>query len=140
MFGLDEQEQRIALIFGMEDVPNVSDGTLQTYCEYLKSKLDNACEMTGIEDFRWEEYYIIGPGSKKEHDRLRKTRPSYLDTFKLIKFEDEIDENIGLLVKVRRTSDKKQFVLPLADLKATDEKHSNYQLLNDYSVWFVNWM
>ena len=96
--------------------------------------------MTGIEDFRWEEYYIIGPGSEKEHEKLRKTKPSYLDTFKLIKFEDEIDESVGLLVKVRRTSDKKQFVLPLADLKATNENHPDYQLLDDYSVWFVNWM
>ena len=140
MSDLDEQDQRIASIFGMEDVPTVSDKTLQTYCDYLKSKLDSSCEMTGIEDFHWEEYYIIGPGSKKEHEKLRKTQPSYLDTFKLIKFEDEAYEGVGILVKVRRTSDKKQFVLPLADLKTTDESHPNYQLLDDYSVWFANWM
>jgi hypothetical protein len=35
-------------------------------------------------------------------------------------------------------SDKKKFVLPLADLKSTDRKSKNYQLLDDYSVWFVN--
>jgi hypothetical protein len=95
--------------------------------------------MTGIEDFYWEEYYIIGPGSEKEHEKLRKTKPSYLDTFELIKFEDELNESSGILVKVKRTSDKKQFVLPLADLKATDEKNQSYQLLDDYTTWFVNW-
>jgi hypothetical protein len=43
------------------------------------------------------------------------------------------------MVNVRRVSDKKTFVLPLADLKATDKKSQNYELLDDYSTWFVNY-
>ena len=85
------------------------------------------------------EYYIIGPGSKKEHEKLRKTRPSYLDRYKIIAFEDDSDENYGIFVDLRRISDGKKFTLPLADLKTTDKKHPNYQILDDYSVWFVNW-
>lgn len=95
--------------------------------------------MTGIEDFSWEEYYIIGPGSKKEHDRLRKTRPSYLDTYEWLSFEDRFEDFYGLFVSVRRLSDRQKFVLPLADLKATDKKSKNYQLIDDYVTWFVNW-
>jgi hypothetical protein len=45
---------------------------------------------------------------------------------------------VGILVNLKRVSDKKKFTLPLAELKATDEKLKNYQLLDDYSVWFVN--
>jgi len=57
----------------------------------------------------------------------------------LTKFVDGIDDECdGIFVYVQRISDKKKFVLPLADLKATDRKSKNYQLLDDYSVWFVN--
>jgi len=42
------------------------------------------------------------------------------------------------LVDVERLSDKKNFILPLADLKSTDTASKNYQLLDDFSVWLVN--
>ena len=35
--------------------------------------------------------------------------------------------------------DNKKFTLPLADLKASDQHSDNYQLLDDYAVWFVNY-
>jgi hypothetical protein len=46
------------------------------------------------------------------------------------------EEDIG--AKVRRISDSKKFVLGLSELKAIDKKSKNYELLDDYSVWFVN--
>ena len=137
---MDKQEKRIAAIFDSDEVLGVNNKTLQTYLAYLKVNLDLSSELTGIEDFEWEEYYIIGPGSKKEHEKLRKTRPSYLDTYKVIGLDDKIDEEYGILVNVRRVSDEKKFVLPLADLEVKNKKHPSYQLLDDYSVWFVNWM
>jgi len=39
---------------------------------------------------------------------------------------------------VRRKSDGRQFRIGLAEVKATDRKSQNYQLLDDYAVWFVN--
>ncbi|MFZ1201271.1 MAG: calcium-binding protein, partial [Desulfobacterales bacterium] len=75
---------------------------------------------------------------KKEYEKLKKTQPSYKDSFKLISFENDLDENNGILVEVERLSDKKKFILPLADLKSTDKYSKNYQLLDDFSVWFVN--
>ncbi len=136
---LDKQDQRIATIFETEDVPDVSTATLQRYRAYLQQHLEFPCQLTGIEDFDWEEYYVIGPGSKAEHERLRKTRPSCMDTYDLLSFDDDVDPDSGLLVHVRRVSDKKTFLLPLADLEATKKKTKNYQLLDDYAVWFVNW-
>ncbi len=57
----------------------------------------------------------------------------------MIEFVDEMDDYYdGIFVNVQRVSDKKKFVLPLADLKSTGRKSGNYQLLDDYSVWFVN--
>jgi hypothetical protein len=123
---LDTQDQRIASIFGTKEVPDVDTATLERYLAYLTQQLTLPCQLTGIEDFDWEEYYVIGPGSKAEHKRLRKTRPSYMDTYDLLRFEEEVDPDEGILVHVRRVSDKKTFLLPLANLEATPKKSKHY--------------
>ena len=132
------QDARIEQIL-VEDNLGVSDESLKMFRSYLQENIVIPCELTGIEDFRWEEFYILGPGDKKEYEELKKTRPSYQDVYKFISFDDQIEDMEGLMVKVKRISDRKQFVLPLADMKATDKKSPNYQLLDDYSVWFVNY-
>ncbi len=137
MTEIDKQDERISSIFGGE-IPNVAEESLATYLAYLKEPLELPCELTGIEDFDWEEYYVIGPGNQKEYEKLKKTKPSYTDKYDLLSLADEVDEWVGILVNVKRVSDKKKFTLPLAELKATDERSKNYQLLDDYSVWFVN--
>jgi len=134
----DAQEKRIEQILG-EDNLNVSDESLEIYRSYLQKNIVLPCELTGIEDFSWEEFYVFGPGNKKEYEKLKKTQPSYSDIYSFISFEDLIDYTEGLIVKVKRISDKKQFELPLADLKATDTNSQNYQLLDDYSVWYINY-
>jgi hypothetical protein len=62
-----------------------------------------------------------------------------MDTYNLRSFDDDVDQNSGIVVNVQRVSDKKKFVLPLADLEATEQQSKNYELLDDFSVWFVNW-
>jgi hypothetical protein len=42
-------------------------------------------------------------------------------------------------VNVKRISDKKKFALPLAELKAVDKDSNNFQLLEDFSMWFWNY-
>ena len=122
MAKLDKQDQRIADIFGTQDVPEVDTETLERYLAHLTQHLALPCQLTGIEDFDWEEYYVIGPGSKAEHERLRKTRPSYMDTYDLLSFEDEVDLDEGIMVHIRRVSDKKKFLLPRTNLEATQKK------------------
>ena len=82
---------------------------------------------------------IFGPGDKDEYEKLKKTRPSYRDIYTFMSFDDLIDDSEGLMVIVKRVSDKKQFVLPLSDLKVVDAKSQNYQLIDDYAVWHVNY-
>ena len=138
MSEIDDQDKRISAIFGGE-IPDVTEESLETYRAYLQEHLELPCQLTGIEDFDWEEYYVIGPGDQKEYENLKKTRASYRDKFKMVSFEDLIDEGAGILVEVRRVSDRRKFTLPLAELEATEKKSKNYQLLDDYSVWFVNY-
>jgi hypothetical protein len=134
----EKQEKRIIAILGTKKL-DVTRKTLKTYLEYLKKHVEILCQLTGIEDFEWEERYVFGFGSKKEYQKLKKTQPSYKDKFNLIKFVDDIDDEYdGIFVHVQRISDERKFVLPLSDLKSTDRKSKNYQLLDDYSVWFVN--
>ena len=134
----EKQEKRIIAILGTKKL-DVTRKTLTTYLKYLKNNVEIPCQLTGIEDFEWEEPYVFGFGSKREYEELEKTQPSYKDKFNLIKFVDDIDDQYdGIFVHVQRLSDKKKFVLPLADLKSMDKKSKNYRLLDDYSVWFVN--
>ncbi len=136
---LDKQDQRIADILGTEDIPDVDTETLKRYLGYLKQHLESPCQVTGIESFEWEEYYMYEDGSEKEHERQRQTRPSCLDKYELLSFDDNVDPEDGILVNLKRLSDKKTFVLPLAKLEATKRKSVNDQLLDDYAIWFTTW-
>jgi len=138
MVYFDKQEKRIMAILGTKKY-GVTGATLKKYLKYLKQHVELPCRLTGIEDFDWEEFYVFGPGSKREYEELKVTQPSYKDKFSLIDFVDNLDDwEAGIYVVVRREVDRKKFVLPLADLKAINKKSQNHQLLEDYSVWFVN--
>jgi hypothetical protein len=139
MSDFDQQEKRLAEIFRSKEAPDVTAKTLKVYLAYLKDNIELPCHLTGIEDFSWEERYVFGYGSKSEYERLKKTRASYTDIFELLEFEEEVDSAYGILVNVKRTSDNKKFTLSLSDLEATDKQSTNYQLFDDFSVWFVNY-
>lgn len=139
MNAVDRQLQRIALVFKKEDPPEAKEKTLKVYLKHLRKNIEYPCMLTGSEDFEWEEFYIIGPGSKEEHEQLRKTNASYLDTFELIDFVLDPYDDGGIHAEVKRLSDKKIFILPLDYLKVKPRKSKNYSLVNDYGVWFVNY-
>lgn len=129
------QEIRIEDIVG-EDNLKVSYKSLMLYRSHIQNKVRIPCDLTGREDFSWEEIYLYGSGDKNEYAELKKTQPSYTDTYTFMSFDDQIDDNNGLMVKVKRISDSKQFVLPLADLKVTDKTSPNHELIHDYVVWY----
>jgi hypothetical protein len=136
------QDQRIADIFGTQTVPKVTEETLAIYLNYLKQHLEVPCQLTGIESlgcFSWEVSYIFGRRRPKEYVQRKQHQPSYTDTYTWLNFEDAYDPYDGLAVKVKRVSDSKRFVLPLANLKALEKPSNNDQLLDDYVIWFVNW-
>ncbi|NES01805.1 MAG: hypothetical protein F6K22_02560 [Okeania sp. SIO2F4] len=120
----EAQEKRIGKIVGLNEegeVREVKIETLTIYWHYLQENIKLPCLLTGIEDFSWEEYYVIGNGSKKEHERLRKTKPSYLDIYELSEWKSSVQEDPSLIVCVKRQSDRKKLFLILDTLKAVDE-------------------
>ena len=106
------QDDGIEQILDKDNI-NVSEASLQEYRLYLQSNIVLPCRLTGREDFRWEEYYVFGPGDNNEYEELKKTRPSHTDTFTLVSFDEQIEDMDGLMVQVKRVSDNKEFVLPL---------------------------
>lgn len=134
----DEYERRVEGIVGGASDGTFEDG-LEKFFKHLKATLQFPCEVTGIEDFQWEEPYVIGGWSQKEYERLKKTQPSYTDRFDLLAIEQDaysewmmFSEDIAAVV--RRKKDKKEFVLGLSELRATDKKSNNFQLIDDYYV------
>ena len=139
----DAQDARIERIVGDDEDATFEDH-LDRFRSHLAESLQLPCDVTGVEDFRWEEYYVIGPGDPREYEKLRENQPSFRDVFELLAIEDGIQSqwmlfyDDDLAAHVRRKSDGKEFYLGLAEIKAVDKKSKNYQLLHDYSVWFVN--
>ena len=134
-----ELEEKVQKILGTSDI-DVDEANLGRYLKFLKKHIQKPCYLTGNEEFLWEEDYLFGDGSQSRYEKLKKTKPSYTDVFALVKFVETPSEVDGLLVEVRRVSDQKTFVLPLADLEVTDENSPNYQLIEDYLMWFLNCM
>lgn len=136
----EKQEKRIKSVFPkkIDDISKRTE-TLEIYKQFLEKNLDFPVKLTGREDFKWEGFYIFGPGNQREYEELKKTNPSSTDIYNLIRIDEHVNEEDGLFAKVSRISDRKRFQIPLADLKAVDEKSKNYQLLDDYSLWCVSY-
>jgi hypothetical protein len=142
MSRFDKQMQRIEAILGDAEEGTFDDALARLF-KHLKVNLQLPCEVTGTEDFRWEEPYVIGGWSQKEYERLKKTQPSYTDKYDLLDIEHgEWSEwmlfSEDIAAHVRRKSDGKELDLGLSELRATDKKSSNFQLVDDYAVWLVN--
>ncbi|MFW6170002.1 MAG: hypothetical protein ACODAD_05890 [Planctomycetota bacterium] len=138
----DDQMKRWDAIFS-----DVAEGTqaeaLEAYFKHLKANLQLPCEVTGTDDFRWEEPYVRGGWSRQKYEWLKKVQPSYTDKYDLLDIEQNgwsewmlFSEDI--VAHVRRKSDGKEFHLGLTELRATDKKSPNSQLIKDYGVWLVN--
>ncbi|RLB61007.1 MAG: hypothetical protein DRG80_04600 [Deltaproteobacteria bacterium] len=89
---MDAQDKRIEKILGSECERN-SENALK-YLDHLQKNTKAFCILTGVEDFPWEEPYVMGGRSQKEYEKLKKNNPSHTDQFELIELlPPENDEN-----------------------------------------------
>jgi len=130
-------EKRIGIIFGKQCDRN--NNTIKKYYHYLVKQIQLPCYLTGLEDFPWEELYILGGWSKKEYEKLKQEKPSYTDQYELLKILEPKKEDEDIFVRVKRLSDKKEFEIGLDWLKTLHSKDKNFQLLDDYAVWHTNY-
>ncbi|PSB52578.1 hypothetical protein C7B67_06590 [filamentous cyanobacterium Phorm 6] len=131
-------ESKISKILGNKKINADLKNTIK-YLDYLKKNFQVPCQVTGIEEFEWEEEYLIGFGTKKEYARLKKTQPSYNDKFTINRLEDFSIQEDGIFVEVQRVGDRKKFILRLAELESVDDIFPNNQLLHDYAMWWIHY-
>ena len=72
-YSFEGEEARIKKILNNEDI-SVNANNLETYYKYLRDNLEKPCVLTGMEDFSWEEPYLIGGWSKKEYNEHQERR------------------------------------------------------------------
>jgi hypothetical protein len=121
------------------DNQSVNEESQRVFYNHLENKLKKLIELTGTEDFAWEEKYILGGWSRTEYEELKKTNPSFTDKFLFIKLSEKIANRQGIIIKVQRISDNKLFFIPLADLKCFDKNNENSELVDAYSFWMTNY-
>lgn len=136
----EELEKKLSSILETENI-TVNLFNLKKYLVYLKNHIKDPCYLEATEEFDWEEKYISGIGSQKQYQKLKKTNPCHLDRFKLVGFSDEFTVDKGIKVNVERTSDRRQFIIPLALLDVIDEddESGNFELVDYYGYWFYSY-
>jgi hypothetical protein len=133
---MDANERRIHAILGDNNARTM--GNAARYREYLLQHLALPIIVTGTEDFPWEEPYLLGGWDKKEYLKLKKTNPSYTDTFEIQALETP-NGHEDVVAKVKRVSDGKVFEIGLSWLRCEDKDSKAYTLLDDYGVWHTNY-
>jgi hypothetical protein len=128
-------EDRIAAVLGEDNGRTAKNA--RRYRAYLKKHLPLPLLVTGIEDFPWEEPYVMGGWDQEEYNELKKTNPSYTDRFDLLDILNP--ESDDLIAVIKRVSDGQTFQIELSWLRCVDKKSQEYVTLNDYSVWYVNY-
>ncbi|MDJ0717389.1 MAG: hypothetical protein QNJ54_24755 [Prochloraceae cyanobacterium] len=137
------QLARIQTVFNLPEIPEVTQAHLEHYLKWLQGQLKVPCILTGIESmgyFSWEERFEFGYGSPQEYEKNKKEYGSYHQCYELNTLDKaKVEGDWDILAPVSRVSDGKRFTIPLSELQAADRSSENYQLLNDYTVWYVNW-
>lgn len=144
----DEEERICAILCPNEPLdveeydfepPESNEETLTCYYDFLKPQLKGGFKLMGREDigyFGYEEPFYWGRDTKRPAQLSE--RASLEDKLEWIRL---VDWNLeyGLMAEVRRIKDRKQFVIPLVDLEVCRQRIKEYQLIEDYSCWFVNY-
>jgi len=133
---MDADERHIHTILGGDNERSMQNAS--RYRTYLRKHLALPLMVTGTEDFPWEEPYVIGGWDQREYEELKKTNPSYTDTFELQDIQGP-NEHEDLIAKVKRVSDGRIFEIGLSWLRCEDEDTEAYILLDDYAVWHTNY-
>lgn len=67
---MDDQEKRIREILGKDCEDNIQN--VLKYFVYLKTIIRYHCRLTGVEDFPWEERYVLGGWDTKKMNNLKR--------------------------------------------------------------------
>ena len=112
---IDEQDMRINKIIANIDKKDIM-ALLNVWKKYLENVLVFPLEAMVLG--------YMNKGPLKYRDKVS------------VKRIDVIDDLYGIIVELR--CGRKEFHHPLNDLEIIDKKSSNYQYIEDYTVWMAN--
>ncbi len=133
---MDTEDKRIQAILGDDNARTMHNA--ERYRQYLLKHLSLPILVTGTEGFSWEEPYIFGGWDQKKYEELKKTNPSYTDTFEINSLTPP-NEHADIVAQARRLSDGKRFEIGLSWIACDDEDNAAHLLLEDYGVWHTNY-
>ena len=135
-----EFQEYMEQLLGTKNI-QVNKSNLKKYLTYLKKNLKLPCLVTGLDDLVLDEedYQEFNQAKKKGDVSL--TMPVEDETYKILGFNNYLDEKFGILVEVerspeKRTKDKPRLTVPLVQLEGYDPTSEDYELLETYSIWF----
>ena len=133
---MDADEKRIHAILGDDNERTMQNAS--RYQSHLLKNLSLPVIVTGTEDFPWEEPYVMGGWDQREYEKLKKTNPSYTDTFELQTLGHP-NKHADIMAKIKRLSDGRVFEIGLSWLCCNDKKSGAYTPLADYGIWHTNY-
>ncbi len=133
---MDEDDKRIHAILGDDKARTMRNA--ERYRQHLLKHLAFPIRATGMEDFPWEEPYVLGGWDQVEYEALKDIYPSYTDIFE-IKSLAPPNQYEDVVAKVRRLSDGKRFEIGLSWLTCEEEDDNTCTLLEDYGIWHTNY-
>ncbi|MFW5798210.1 MAG: plasmid pRiA4b ORF-3 family protein [Planctomycetota bacterium] len=133
---MDADDKRIQEILGDDNERTMRNA--KRYRDYLIEHLSLPVTVTGREDFPWEEPYVVGGWDVQKYEELKKTNPSYTDTFEITSLTPP-NMHADVVAQVRRLSDGRYFEIGLSWLTCDDEDDDAHTLLEDYGVWHANY-
>lgn len=133
----NDQALRLARIFDAAEAPYVDAEALTAFAVYLNAHLALPCAVVAAEVFDWEEPFLEPDADGDAYERLKAEQPAHTDTFDLIAVNEVPDPIDGLMARVQRHEDGRQFTVPLENLEAQDPDSHDFILLKDYVVWHI---
>jgi len=135
-----EFKEYMEQLLGSKNI-QVNKTNLKKYLTYLKKNLKLPCLVTGLDDLVLDEEDYQDFNQSKKKGNVFLTMPVEDEIYKILGFNNYLNEEFGILVEVerspqKRTKDKPRLTVPLVQLEAYDPTSEDYELLETYSIWF----
>lgn len=133
-----EFEEYLRELLETENI-QVNKTNLKKYFNYLKKNLKMPCLVTGIDVQDEEDSPEVDRSKKKGNVSV--TMLGEDDVYNIVEFNNHLHDLYGILVevepaRVKRGKNKQRLTVPLAQLEVFDPVSPNYELLDNYSIWF----
>ncbi|MEF8822997.1 MAG: hypothetical protein V5A14_03420 [Desulfohalobiaceae bacterium] len=108
-------QERINELFATTTPPDADAETMTVYLRHMRSRIEHPC-------------YLI----QAQEDSAR------FEALLLLDFDEEVDDEQGIMARVCRSSDGRVLDVSLAELECCDDSSPNNVLFEDFTRWFMH--